>query len=420
MENTIPKEKIEVLSSIPGRIRVKIMGFKNVDFFKEKIINSLAIKKEIDSIRVNDRINTILIFYNTDLTDDDNIISLISQIDLYKEIINLNICESKNALRKMIFKAFNPFNLLKKHYDKNIYSNQYNVAKSLVKTTIGISVFSLLYSYKVRTILSILILGYPGFLFVISSTAYYLSHKIAFKNNVFSKNIHSFKKISDSDSIAIDSNLLLNDNNENNYSVKKSDTYDLPKYKDFYSFNKIKSMVNHNISTVIRDLRNLGVINLKILCKKVDYLLEKVLYTLELEPLPYSNQNANEFKGKSYNTFIVKYKSIYPLNEIYNNIMVFAYDNTHSFIDSQPQNIFVHEENITKIPFLIHLTRHIDETIIQIQAIAITINILGMLLAIYGFISIPGCIILYLCNLLFSSILLRIRTYMDINKKAPE
>jgi hypothetical protein len=399
MKDIIPVEKIIVLSSIPGRIRVKINYFNDVDFFKEKIINSLSINKVINKIKVNDYLNTVLVFYNCDLSDESNIISLITQINLYDENINLNISESKKTFKKMIFKAFNPINLIKKYYDKDIYCNQYNASKSLIKTGVALSAAVLMYSYSMKTIFSILLLSYPGFLFVISSSAYYLSHKIAFANNVFSANLHSFKKLSDSNSIAIDSSLLLNKDK---------------KYNDFYTFNGIKSIINNNMSIVIRDLRNLGIIDLRVLFSRVDHLLEKVIYTLGLEPLTYANQSVDEFKKKSPDTFIIKYKSVYPLNEVYDKFIVFAYDDNDLLINKQTQNIYIHEQNITKIPFLIHLTRHIDQLIIQTQSIAITVNIFGMLLAVYGFISITGCIILYLCNVLFSSVLLTRKTYIAI------
>ena len=188
---------LKIISSIPGRARIKVDGLFKNEKLGYGIINYLKKSGEVTSISFNKYTGNILIYFKYQNLDLEDLLNQLKSFSLRDSSNVIPKSPQNDSIGKIVLKAMNPINLLRKRYWGIAFENEYSLAKRLIKIGIPIGALIFGFSRHIRDIISILILTYPGMLFAISAASYYYCAKKAFFNKIYlrsSKDVASFAK----------------------------------------------------------------------------------------------------------------------------------------------------------------------------------------------------------------------------------
>lgn len=72
VENLLKKHNVELLHYTPGRIRVKLLSWKNKEHMVERLIHDLKKDPDVQSVKFTEQTGTILLFFNHAALENPN------------------------------------------------------------------------------------------------------------------------------------------------------------------------------------------------------------------------------------------------------------------------------------------------------------------------------------------------------------
>ncbi|BAH07012.1 HMA2 domain-containing protein [Clostridium kluyveri] len=404
--------RIKIVSSLPGRLRANISNlFRNDKIaFNIKII--LIRSKGIFSVKPSKVTGNVLINYDTAHISENEIIIILDKCLNIKSKLKIAEDVNNGSLCKIIFHALNPLSLFEKKRAKEIYRNEYIGSKKIINISLIMSGITLLVTNSISKAFSVFILGYPGILFSIALVScYYASSKLKY-NGIYFKDYHSFYLIKDVNTLLIDSSLFLNKFYKYNKSLSHLDRMDFEK---LIILKQLENPVSDRMKSIIENIRLLGISNISIIgnCKNV--VINYISYYLGIDILDYEvlKYNANygfNNKTKEKEAFLVTNEFLGEFQEyLYHDLVICVYKNYAAMTDMLKGNINFKYNYMDKLPLIIELSHFCSEIDIQTKNVALTLNIIGMLLSIMDYLNPLKSIIFYSFNTLISILTLKFR-----------
>ncbi|WP_368490606.1 HMA2 domain-containing protein [Clostridium sp. BJN0013] len=413
--------RIKIISSLPGRLRANVSDlFRNDKIaFNIKII--LIRSKGIFSVKPSKVTGNVLINYDTAHISENEIIIILDGCLNIKDKLEIAGDVNNGSLYKIIFHTLNPLSLFGKKRGKEIYENEYISSKKIINISLIMSGITLLVTNSISKAFSVLILGYPGILFSIALVSYYYASSKLKYNGIYFKDYHYIYSMGNMNTLLIDSSLFLNEFYKHNSSLSHLDRMNFEK---LVILRQLENPVSDRMKSIIEDIRLLGINNISIIgnCKNV--VINYISYYLGIDILDYEvlKYNANyDFnnKTKGKKAFLVTNEFLEEFEEyLYHDLVICVYKNYATMMDMLKGNINFECNHMDKLPSIIELSYFCSEIDVQTKNVAVTLNIIGMLLSIMDYLNPLKTIIFYSFNILISILTLKFRLKLyNIEKK---
>ncbi|QUH25856.1 HMA2 domain-containing protein [Serpentinicella alkaliphila] len=392
-------DKIEVISSIPGRIRLNTNKLCNQNIFENSILIIFQKVKGIKNVIYNKHTGNTLIYYEEEFLTEDEVIKHLMKSSKEEFTNNIRNFET-NKLLKEILPAFNPLNLIKRKYSEQMYSNEYNLSKSLLRLGLTAGIIGLAINTVPVSLLSLSILSYPGIFFAITSIGYSYVSALAKGLNIYVDNLKTIKLLARTNKVLIEDKVLLD---EINSSLDFSNTTS----QEDYSFIKIKYRVNFNGKDFIKDFRKYGVLKFGILTKQKNHEVEILSDYLTINNIYEESNNVIHTIGKSKEniTAIGYINTLGNFKKLNQNISINILNKENS--QNSSTNISILEEDLNQIPKLFRLSQIGEELINRSHTIALTINSIALLMIPFIQLHPITALMIYGLNLLIQIYLLQ-------------
>jgi len=368
--------RIKILSSIPGRIRIRVDGLVHnenaVYYFKE----SLQFYQGIILVSPNSVSGNMLVYYDDKLVDSRDFLERITS----SNIDNLYPYVHKERAKKLcIFRSYTPKNFANK-YPVKVYYNEFALSKRLLTLSVIMSSLALCFSFDLNIVLSIIFLGFPGLLFFIRRSTY----RIAQKNLNYRK--FDFMDPNLIYELSVTEHLLIEDSilNFQNHMDRPKDLTSFPCDDVLY---------------LIRNFRNLGIVDISMISRKKHPISSWFSYMLGINNIELDRNVSYDrsIYNRDKTTLILTSSDLISLHK--EQIVVFLGYNklkpeTDAFV------ITFRLDLVHKIPSLIETSKYCNELAIRSGNVAVTINIIGIFLGVANFITPLSSIALYFFNYL--------------------
>lgn len=406
---------LKIISSIPGRARIKVDGlFKNEKLGYE-IVNYLKKSEEVTSISFNKYTGNILIYFKYQNLNLDDLLNKLKSFSLRDSSNVIPRSPKNDSIGKIVLKAMNPINLLRKKYWGKAFENEYSLAKRLIK--IGIPLGALVFSFNrhIRDIISILILTYPGMLFAISTVSYYYCAKKAFFNKIYLRNSKYVALFAKTNSIVIEDDVVTEKNNmikdfeESNSGKNRVERLDV--------LGRIKNLTNPEIGSFIKGIREYGIKDISIFSDEKRDIVEYISYSLGIDEVNLLDDKTfvlNDYENQE-NTIIIVYEGL--LDETTNedsNLTICLYKVLKK--DFYKGNVNVIDKNIKKLPWLFKLSKDNRELITRCHTSIISVNMLVFLVTIILRMNAVFTLSIYMLNLLIHILIVKNNILKEENR----
>jgi len=381
--------KIKVLSSIPGRMRIRTDGLlynENTMYFLKE---TLQFYHGIVLVSPNSVTGNMIVCYDVNLINALEILERITSIRIQNILpyvhndVSKRICKSK--FKKFLFRHF-----INK-YPIKIYSNEVAISRRLLILSVIISGLSLCVSFNLMPVLSLMILGFPGILFFIRSYTYQIVQENFKCNEFYFKDSNLLYELSKVEHLIIEDSIL-------NYEVL------IGSQKSFIDFN------NNNNIQLIKSFRNLGLNDIYLVSRKNDDINSCICYILGINKIELDSQITYDrslfknFYNKDKTAAIIESYDLRAICEE-QNIIFLRYKTIKREIDDFI--ITYRIDRINKIPYIIETSKYCDKLVIRSENIAVTVNTMGIFLATVNIITPLSSITLYLLNYLINIIYIK-------------
>ncbi|MBV7275499.1 hypothetical protein I6U48_21585 [Clostridium sp. PL3] len=405
--NNLKFRKIKVISSIPGRIRINISGLLRNEKIAFSIGYELAKHTNIVSFHVSKNSGNVLIYYKDISLSKGNILILVEKAlkSSNEMIIPENI--DRRHLIKILIDAMNPLSLFRKKHSKKIYEKEYSISNNILKNSIGSSSIIFLFTSSIGSVISALILGYPGILFAISAASYYYASTKLKMANIYLKSNSSLTFLNNIDTLLVENDVF--QDRFHNISGLQLSKYDIHKLT---ILNKIDNPVNCDFESLINNIRILGVNNIFIIGNSQSGIIQYISYLLGVEILDINNLEKKQnylMVNKLNNTVSLTTDRILEsqLTYFHSDLIICLYRNKSPNILNADINL--EYSNMNKLPFLMELSYFCREINTQTQNIATTLNILGILLVTLEYLTPLSSIFFYILNTFVMTLTLKLR-----------
>lgn len=378
---------IIIISSIPGRIRLRIKRLEKHNTAILGVCNYIQSTKGIISASGNLNSSSILIFY-----DDSNI----KKQQILKILADLDFRDIKDLVPADYGGCFIKRHLINVIREKNLFLNEYKLAARLTGLGAILALLAYVSTSSLSVPVSILILSNPIIFFAIKLKVYYHLLKrswdrcIYLNSNIFSIDLDH--------KIILDGNLLeVTDSGTKSNGLSINNYHTSPKV----SSGRISELINPHGMKLVYGLRSNGFINISAFFKgscRRDRLL------------------AN-FAG--IETIISSQSGLPKTNS---NILIFL-DSTFDSLDRQPRSITIcisdlpakyfgkfdvtlNHSSIIDIPSILIMPIRYGRIISTYENAALTANMCMLLLSILKYIDPFNSIVLYLLNMIINTTML--------------
>ena len=368
--------KVKILSSIPGRMRLKIerlLKDENCEYFLKE---SLQLHHEIVLASPNSITGNMLVYYDTGLVDANEVLDKISSISVRYIPKYVN----ENYLSQQI--------PIKKNYLVNAYVNDFMLSKRLVTLSVIMSGLALFLSFNIELILSILIWGFPGILFLIRRGTYKIAQKKLEYYKFNFNNPDLMYELSELEHLIIEDSILIS----GGQTCSPTEFNDLP---------------YENTLQLIRNLRTLGLTDISMLSRRncdinnyVSYLLNINKIELDSNTL-YDKNTLKGFYNKDKTALIIKSNDLISFRKE-QSIVFWGCKNLKQPIVDSFIITFRPNEAANNIPYVIETSKYCSKLIIRSENIAVAANTIGIFFAAMEFVKPLSSIVLYLLNYLLN------------------
>lgn len=411
--------RIKIISSLPGRFRVHVYNlFRNDELasnVKFVLIRSLGIL----SVKPNKSTGNILVRYNNNYICQDEIIVILDRCLNIKQKLQTTTELYDTSLCKIIFDTLNPISLFKKKWPKEIYRSQYISSKKVMNISLIISSITLLFTNNIFKFFSILILGYPGILFSIVLISYYYALSRFKYDGIYFKNYHYFYLMSNVDTLLIDNIVFLSDSYRYNKSLFYLNRMDFDK---LVILKQLDNPVSQRMKSIIENIRLLGINNIYVIGNPENAIISHIAYYLGIDILEYKffkNDYNPKNKILEKRAVLCTNGSLKKFSECqWTDIVIFIHNNTAVTMDMLKSDISFECNYMDKLPLIIESSYFCNEINIQAKNIALTLNMIGMLLSIMDYLGPLKAMIFYSFNVLVSILNIKLRLqYHNIEYK---
>jgi hypothetical protein len=419
--NNSNSNRIKIISSLPGRLRANAADLFRNEQIAFNIKTILAKSKGVLSVTPSKITGNVLIYYDNMYISESQLIVLIENSLDVKENSTITQESKNSSLLKILFNTLSPMSLFKRKYSKEIYENEYRCSKKIINTSLILSSIVFLFTSSISKALSILILGYPGILFSIALVSYYYTSCKLKYNNIYLKSDDSLYLVSHTNALLIDNELFSNKLYNYNKSLSHLSRSDFQK---LVILQEISNPISNEMQSLIQNIRLLGITNIFIIGNHTNAIINYISYYLGIDIFNYEN-----LQSKIDCTFSDKTKGILALmatNEAlsnfaehsYHNFLICVYKDNTIMMNSLKGNVNFEYNRISKLPLIIELSYFCNEISAQIKNSALTLNIVGMLLSVLGYLTPLYSMMFYSFNTLISILIIKLRLnlYKNFNK----
>ena len=357
--------KTKILSSISGRIRIKVVGLLYNENAIDCLKKSFHLNPGIILVSPNKFTGNMLIYYDVELIDIFEILRRISSIS----IINSSRYVHKDCIKKL-------------QKTNKIYNDELSLSRRLQTLSFIISGLALFISFDLDVALSVIILGSPGILFLIRRSVYSITQKILRQNNFDFKNLNLLFRLSEVEHILIEDSILSSGGNTNYYKNFTSLHYD-------------------NAIHLIKEFRNFGLTDIAMISRENRHINDYLCHQFGINKIElgtnfsYNNSILKNLLGNDKTIAIVKNNDLKKLRK--QQIIVFlGYQKLRP--DTDDFIVAFKLAGVNKIPYVIEASKYCNKLAIRSENIAITVNIIGIFLASTKFITPLSSIALYFTN----------------------
>lgn len=404
-------DKIQVLSSLPGRLRANVSGLLRNEQIAFGIKNILVKSNGIFSVHTNKNTGNVLIFYDTKLITQDKVIVLIERSSKNSKGLIVPKNANEESLLKIFFSTLNPISLFRKRYPERIYKNEYIISKKIMTTSTILSGIILLFTSNINKALSTFILGYPGILFSIGLTSlYYASTKLK-ENNIYVKTNDSLMLLKDTNKLLIENNIFQSKFHKYTTVESHLNKNDIQK---LVILGELNNPVSKELEYIVHNIRILGISDISIIGNDPKGILEYISYHLGINKLDthdFEIENKHPITNKANDSslaLLLANESFEKNNKYpYCDLVMCIYKNNS--LNILKSDINLEYADIDKIPLIIKLSHFCGEINVQTENIAIALNTVGMLLVTLDYFNPLHSIIFYGLNTLLMTLTLKLR-----------
>lgn len=362
--------KVQKLFSIPGRIRLGLIGLKgnsNLALYVENIFIKFP---NVESVHVNIKTGNILLIYNSYCIDEDRILKYIYETSIPAQYW-------KHEMFKKI-----------KRSSTDLYKDEKYLSRSLLTISVAAASILFLTASPISAISSI-VLGFPGIIYLNSYLSSTYTRSKACLNEVYVKNIETINSIQNIKNILIHSSVVFD-----NDKLERLQPIDCLKIESLISTGAVEDPIRSEVRTLIKDLRSIGINHLYIISDD-----ENSIFLYANRSLGLDHIGEKEFPE----ILIINDNSLDTTKTMDNRIIVSLSESKKKYV----RNIHVRCHEIDKIPWLIKNCMDSKEYLTRSQTAAVSLNILGMMLIFVRYIGLSGSLILYLINIFGNTLYLK-------------
>ncbi|WP_156894502.1 HMA2 domain-containing protein [Clostridium formicaceticum] len=401
----LPNKKIKIISSIPGRIRLKIEGASKYEKLGYKVVCLFQDLRGIENISFNNTTGNILVLYNNKYLNEGEIIKQIEGFD-FSKCLDIFSWPREESIIRIIFKSLNPFCLGRKKYPNKIYKNEYVLSKTLIKLGFLLGTALFLFTSYSMNILSIGILAYPGILFAIASVAYYYAAESFKYHSIFIKKSENIGLLGKTTDVFIQDQILLQEEKVNNIAKEK----DLSRMylQKLITLGKVKNPISSEGQTIIQELRKYGILNITLCTGKKDALTEYIAYYFGLDHIDQLNDQESYITKEQHQKvklLICHQDFIAYRKKISGDVMMNIETKSSKKVIQGDINLL--QKDIIKLPQILRFSGNTDELITRTQVRAVTINVIALFLTMIRQIHPFTAIGIYGINMLAQLIILQ-------------
>lgn len=358
-------KNVSVVFFIPGRIRIKVLSLRNNESNAYGLRSMLEEESGVISVRLNLHTDSILVCYNSELIQDNNIIKIIERT------LNNETQVSPQLTFLNVFSMKEPVKL----------SNQedFKIGKRLFKSVLFFGIVSFLFNHMIKQLISILIFSCPLVIYLSSRYIWHYAMEDTKQKQILIKNKSVLKRLENIEAIYIDESSLLLNHDSKNTTISD----------EMYKF--------------VFGMRDIGITDIGIIAKSDAGYIRSISSYLGVDKVCNIKQINTEDKLSKDNTlFVTSNKNQFLLSEKFNGILMYLYDKDENPLLAADITIKLRE--IYKIIWLIEFCRYCEEMKIRCQNTAVAINYLGIFLASLGYLHPLGAFCFYGINMIWQPI----------------
>jgi|GEM_PF-6518461 len=384
---------VEIISSVPGRIRLKLLSLLQQDFAEERVISLFENLKGIKNLSFNNRTGNTLLFYEEAILDEAKIIQHL-QSNRVKKTSTENCRNS--LLKEAILPTINPINYINGAFTHKAYERENSFSKALLRTGLIIGAGILLLTSMPANVVAAAILSYPAIFYTISNTATYLVSRAAEKHRICIKSIEAIKLLPRANQLIIEDNILLKADSEEFYE----EGLEMESLRRAILLNNNQEPITGQGKSLIKSFRSIGITNIALATDKAykkNALIEYLQSTYGLnryDEEQYSKIEASKLNTSDIAAYMVHKAFPQAINE---DIIVQVVSRN---INLEAGDISLMRKDILKLPKLIRLSKITEEFIKRRQLTAMTINIVALFLAMLRRINPILALLIYIVNTL--------------------
>jgi cation transport ATPase len=363
--------KTKILSSIPGRMRIKIERLLHNENTMYLLEDSLHSCPGIVLVSPNITTGNMVVYYDAQLVDSLEISKRISSTN----IINCSSYDYKDCT-KQLYKS------------NKIFDREKSLSSRLLTLSVIISGLALSFSFGLEVILSVMILGFPGILLLIHRAVYKTAQKNLKYNKFDFRNPNLLYELSEVKHLLIEDTVL-------------RPVGPVGGAKDF------NSLFYDDVLQLIKKFRNLGLLDITMISRQNNDINSYISYLLGInkieldDKLCFDKVLSKSIKNKGMIAIILKNNDLRELRKAH--IIVFqGYKEKKPAVDDFV--IAFRMDDVNKIPYVIDTSKYCNKLVIRKENIAVTVNIVGIFFAITKFITPLSSIALYFTNYLVNTI----------------
>lgn len=409
---------VEIISSIPGRIRIKVDGLLRNEKLGYGILKALRELKQINSLSFNTNTGNILIYYKYQYLGIKDILFRI-QTFTHKDASNcIPKAITNDSPIRILIKTLNPFNLLTKKHPINIFEKEYSLSRKIIKMGIFMAAISLFINSHIRTLASIMILTYPGILFTISYMSHFYSARKAFLNEVYLKNSRDIGQIVKVNNFFIEDRVLIGKENISSKILRENKNK--LTVEKLLAIGKAENLTKPEIKSFIEETRKYGVTDFTVFSEQKDDILKYITYALGIDKryiLEDKTFILNDLKDRGNIITVIDEDLADRIKNMSSNLTICVYPETKKDFDKGSINII--DKNIKQIPCLLKLSKDCEELIRRYHASSISVNTIAIYLAVLLRINPIFILGIYIINLLAHIGILKNRIVEEKNNSSP-
>lgn len=368
--------RFKIVFSIPGRIRIRIAGLLRNDNAANEISSFVEEEDGVISVRLNIRTKNILICYNPETVDENRILAMLENIGRNVENgSDVNRSEAGFSLKDTFLVRNGP-----------AYENERKLSVRLFKTVLLVGGITSAFHFMLRRLIAVLIFSCPVVLFAAPAATFYYAVRRSESRRIFIRRKEAIDLLENTESMYIhDSVFQLEEHNGRRL------------HQDYF---------NRGMRNFVFGIRVNGITDIAVLAEHNRQFGQSTAKQSGIREVYYLNNALEIRKYVHAHTLLVTAEDKPGLTDCSPEALVLCvYGDRYRELPSA--DIILQINDICKFPWLIGLSRYCREIIIRCQNTAITVNVIGVLAASFGYIGPLGALIAYGMNVAWQPIIIK-------------